>query len=461
MISFELQEAILEKDSKGKFVFEDQIPFLLGEGEHQHFLVEQGKYYCIRKTCDGCTLQPGCEFIEEKIQISPIPHARRGIGLEEISFLILRLKEGVSIEDVPVVLWNNPFPRQALNPKNNHFLLSPLDEVFRIVKDQMRFYGSDISFNVSPYAEYFEIWDEYIPNHHLMAVDFSAIEPRISTLVSREPEWIKVFVGKPKVISKKIKFEGEVLNLPPTIIEQNASIYCYLDGEMDKESYQEQCASCPSQAQCVIIIEHYKDVSEDWHAINADGLYGPEFTDQEDKFQKKELRDVSKIVGLALTYGGSSYTVSNNMGNSEDEAQEKINAFFRKLTTLNDYMNATKRKVLETGAVWNLFGRKRDVHRWSHSKADSSKQVRRDKGYAQRTALNHPVQSTAAEFLKIAMIRVDDLILERGLNPLYGKGVPQEIDLKITSYRDLILSTLSSVHDELVFLAASSRHDEI
>jgi DNA polymerase I-like protein with 3'-5' exonuclease and polymerase domains len=103
---------------------------------------------------------------------------------------------------------------------------------------------------------------------------------------------------------------------------------------------------------------------------------------------KKDLRNIGKIVGLALCYGGSNYTVSGNMNTNKEDAQNKIDSFFSKLSILNLYMIAAKNKVLEIGKVYNMFGRCRDVSKWAFS------QNWKDKAYAQRTALNHPIQST-------------------------------------------------------------------
>ena len=110
--------------------------------------------------------------------------------------------------------------------------------------------------------------------------------------------------------------------------------------------------------------------------------------------------------------------------------------------------------------VANLFGRIRDVRKWSHSQASDYKQRKKDEGYAQRTALNHPIQSTCADLLKIAMIRVDDWIQEQGLNPLSGQAITNQL-LPQQSYRDFKAGELNSVHDEVVFLIHDELFDEL
>lgn len=141
-------------------------------------------------------------------------------------------------------------------------------------------------------------------------------------------------------------------------------------------------------------------------------------------------------------YGGSAWTVSRNMGETPDEAQEKIDAFFQELPDLLAYMYRAKRSALETGFVKNLFGRLRSV-------VADIQQGRKGIGYAERTALNHPIQSTAGDLLKISTIRISDLIERKKWSPTWGDRIPM-IQPEGTSYKDFIFCMFSSVHDELV-----------
>lgn len=111
-------------------------------------------------------------------------------------------------------------------------------------------------------------------------------------------------------------------------------------------------------------------------------------------------------------YGGSAWTVSRNMGETPEEAQEKIDAFFQELPDLLAYMFRAKRSAIETGYVKNLFGRLRSV-------VADIQQGRKGIGYAERTALNHPIQSTAGDLLKISTIRISDLIERKKWSPTW------------------------------------------
>lgn len=435
--------------------FENLDPYLIGTP--RQFYIDQGEVYCLRKVCQDCPyLDQGCEIEkEDQIQSDPIPHPRRAIGYEEDSFLILRFKEGQSFETLPKELWDNPYLDKSLYESNLHFILTDPKSIFKVIKGQIRYCGDKQSFEDSPYSEFFDIFDEYIPQHKIAALDYSSIEPKCSTIVANEPAWIEIFKGIPKIVVKEI-FIKEELPLPSYVEKIDGKLICFLEGELDKENFEAQCGECNIKEQCNIEREIVKNVAGDWHSLNALGLYQDQFING-DKYEKKRLRTIAKVVGLALNYGGSAWTVSNNMNETVDEAQDKIDNFFRKLSTLQFYMNATKRRVMETGQVSNLFGRIRDMSKWAFSQDPDQKQRRRDAGYAQRTALNHPIQSTCAELLKISMIRVDEWIQEKGYNPLSGKSIPKSFDLTKISYRDFKIGELNSVHDEVVYMM----HDDL
>jgi len=195
------------KDGKEVEIFKDLEPFLVGNPKQ--FVVYQGAVYCLRKECEDCPHCNGeCEFEEELIQTGAIEHPRLGIAFENKSFLILLLKEGLNFkDDVPMHLWDSEYSYLALNEINVHYILANQKAKFRVLKGQFRFYGDKNEFDKSEYAQYFNIFDEYIPQHYLVAKDLKAIEPRVSTIVSREPEWIKIFQGESKVIAKEIEIK--------------------------------------------------------------------------------------------------------------------------------------------------------------------------------------------------------------------------------------------------------------
>jgi hypothetical protein len=186
--------------------FKDLEIFLIGNPKQ--FIIYQGETYCIRKECDTCPHINNCEFEEELIQSNSIEHPRRGIAFEKKSFLVLRLKKGLDFKkDIPKELWDCEYSDLSLNENNIHYILVNTKSKFRVLKGHFRFYGNVSEFETSEYKLYFDIFTNYEPKHYVVAMDLSSIEPKVSTIVSREPEWLKIFQGTPKVVAKEIEIK--------------------------------------------------------------------------------------------------------------------------------------------------------------------------------------------------------------------------------------------------------------
>ena len=457
-----MEEIPIREDCK------DLEPFLIGEGEHHHFYINQNAVYCLRATCEGCSLQEDCEFVEDTLEANPLPHPRRGIGMEDTSFLVL-----VPTGDVDETLQfcedalGIPEARLAWDEGNVHFFLQEPEPTggLYIFKGQFRFYGSREEFEVKPWAVMFDVVDSFEPSHRPLSMDFASIEPRVLTLICKEPNWVKAFKGQVKAIYREVEISG--FCYPEYVEDIQGKTWCWLKDEIDKINYEDQCRECPIQNHCTVKQDYFKSVSTDWHGENTDGLYPGVFRKAEqegDKKTYKALRGIGKIVGLALTYGGSAYTVARNMGCSVEDAQVRINSFFQKLNVVQQYMDRVKRDVLKEGYVTNIFGRKRDMTRWTYPNLPSyakDKMVWKDRGFAQRTALNGPVQGSASEILKISQIYADEYIQEKGLSPFFGLSLPQKIELCDQFYKKIALAQISSVHDEAVFLSLDSERDNV
>ena len=179
-------------------------------GTPRQFVIHNGEHYCVRSTCDSeCPyFNQGCTFDEEELDTNLIPNSRRGFGIEERHFLVLLFKDGQSIHTLPKELWTNENDDLSMNPYNLHYITTDTKETFRILKGQIRYYDSLENFQSSKYAEYLEVFSEYDPSHYLFALDYSAVEPKVSTMVCREPEWLKIFKGSPKNIVNEVSIEG-------------------------------------------------------------------------------------------------------------------------------------------------------------------------------------------------------------------------------------------------------------
>jgi DNA polymerase I len=141
----------------------------------------------------------------------------------------------------------------------------------------------------------------------------------------------------------------------------------------------------------------------------------------------KEMRYKAKSVNFGIIYGQSAFGLSQNLGISRTEAKEIIDNYKTQFANIQKYMDDTINFCRVNGYVETLMGRKR----WLKDINSSNYTVR---GFAERNAINSPIQGTAADMIKLAMIKIHEIFT---LNNFKSKMIMQ-------------------VHDELVFDAHKS-----
>ncbi len=136
----------------------------------------------------------------------------------------------------------------------------------------------------------------------------------------------------------------------------------------------------------------------------------------------KEMRYKAKSVNFGIIYGQGAFGLAENLGISRSEAKEIIDNYKKQFPNIQKYMDDSINFAKETGYVQTLMGRKR----WLKDINSANFTVR---GFAERNAINSPIQGTAADMIKLAMIRIHEEFLKR-------------------KFRSKMLL---QVHDELVF----------
>lgn len=114
----------------------------------------------------------------------------------------------------------------------------------------------------------------------------------------------------------------------------------------------------------------------------------------------KEMRRRAKTVNFGIIYGISAFGLSQRIGISRTEAKEIIDSYFEQFPGIKSYMDKTIESCRDTGYVKTLIGRKRFIR-------DINSQNRTVVGFAERNAINAPIQGSAADMIKLAMIKVD------------------------------------------------------
>lgn len=164
------------------------------------------------------------------------------------------------------------------------------------------------------------------------------------------------------------------------------------------------------------MIKAFKE-NRDIHTATAAKVYGVE-----EKDVTFEMRRAAKAVNFGIIYGQSAFGLAESLGISRTEAKTIIDNYFKEYPSIKRYMDNTINYAREHSYVETLMGRKRylrDIH--------SANQTVR--GYAERNAINSPIQGTAAEMIKLAMINVHKALQQSGMRT----------------------RMILQVHDELVF----------
>lgn len=120
------------------------------------------------------------------------------------------------------------------------------------------------------------------------------------------------------------------------------------------------------------------------------------------------LRSRAKAVNFGLIYGISGFGLAKNTGVSRQEAQEFINRYFAKYPGVKGFMDSAAEDGQHNGYALTLMGRRRYL-----PELKSDKAVVRE--FGKRAAMNTPVQGTAADIIKLAMVRVDEALRREGL----------------------------------------------
>ena len=167
------------------------------------------------------------------------------------------------------------------------------------------------------------------------------------------------------------------------------------------------------------LIEAFKS-GVDVHKITASKVF-----DVPLKAVTREMRYKAKAVNFGIVYGQSKYGLAKALGITSDDADNFINRYFATYPKVKKYMEDMVKKVSEQGYVETIFGRKR----YLSSELNSSNGLVRD--FAKRAAINHPMQGTAADLIKLAMVDLDKKMKENNLKSELIIQVHDELVLEV------------------------------
>ncbi len=143
---------------------------------------------------------------------------------------------------------------------------------------------------------------------------------------------------------------------------------------------------------------------EDIHAVTASQVFGIPLSEV-----TKLQRSHAKAVNFGIVYGISAFSLSQDIGVSQPEAKAYIDAYLEKYHGVRDYMTSVVEQAKRDGYVATLFGRRRPLPELQAGNFNM-------RAFGERVALNMPVQGTAADIIKLAMVNVYDRLKAEKLN---------------------------------------------
>ncbi len=168
--------------------------------------------------------------------------------------------------------------------------------------------------------------------------------------------------------------------------------------------------------------------NEDIHTLTASQVFNVDIKKVDSNVRRK-----AKAINFGIIYGISQYGLAKQIMVSNNEAAEFLKSYFKKFPEIKEYMNSTINFCRKSGYVNNIFGRR------THIKGINDKNYS-IRNFQERAAINAPIQGSASEIMRLAMIRLD-----RKFN-----------DLKIHKTKMLL-----QIHDELIFEAPNSELKKI
>ena len=182
---------------------------------------------------------------------------------------------------------------------------------------------------------------------------------------------------------------------------------------------------------------------QDIHNLTASQV----FNSRIDKISEEQRRK-AKAINFGIIYGITQYGLAKQISVSNEEAQEFINSYFKKFPEIKDYMQSTIKSCRKHGYVSNIFGRR------IHLKGINDKNFS-VRSFQERAAINAPIQGSAADIIRLAMIKIDN-ILEKKQKAKMLLQIHDELIFECLKNDENSVKTL--IKDAMVSVSSSEHH---
>ncbi|MCP4458412.1 MAG: DNA polymerase I [Cytophagales bacterium] len=366
---------------------------------------------------------------------------------EPLSFVLADMEyEGVKIDTDALANMSVELEEESRLAQTDIFKLAGVEfniaspkQLGEILFDQMKLIDNPKKTKTGQYATGEEVLSKLAGEHEIAAkiLEFREYQKLKSTYVDALPKLISEVDNRVHTDYRQtVAITGRLSSNNPNL--QNIPIRTAKGREIRKafipksEEYLIMSADY-SQIELRIMAAFSKDESmmqafkegRDIHATTAAKVFGVDLENVEDGMRRK-----AKEVNFGIIYGISAFGLSQNLNIPRGEAAEIIESYFNEFPNVKKYMDATIEKAREQGFVETMLGRRRYLRNINSRNFTM-------RGFDERNAVNAPIQGSAADIIKVAMINVQDW--------MKAENVQSKM--------------LMQVHDELVFDLHKSEED--
>jgi len=273
----------------------------------------------------------------------------------------------------------------------------------------------------------------------------------LSTYIEALPKLINPYTGRiHTTYNQTIASTGRLSSTEPNL--QNIPIRTETGSKV-------RMAFIPDNEDCVILSADYSQIELrimayycqddylisafkrglDIHATTAANLFDKRLDEVD-----SNMRRIAKTVNFGIMYGLGSFGLAQRLGISRSEGKEIIDNYFRKYPGIKKYMDDTIKSVRKKGYAETLLGRRRYF-------PDILSRNNNIRTAAERAAINMPIQGTASDILKIAMLKLEKAMVEQNLKSLMMLQVHDELVFEVPKYEIEIMAEIVKKEMESAF----------
>lgn len=406
-------------------------------------------------------------ILSEKIQQEKLEHLFYHIEMPLMKCLAKMELNGVRIDSNALNASANKLREEILNIQNEvtqmageEFNLSSAKQVGEILFDKLKIVEKAKKTKTGQYVTSEEVLESLSSKHPIVKkiLEYRGIKKLLSTYVEALPELVNPKTGKIHTsYNQTVTATGRLSSSNPNL--QNIPIRDEMGKEIRRAFIPDEghvfFSADYSQIELRIMAHLSGDenmlnafnVGEDIHTATSAKIYGVEISEV-----TKDMRRNAKTANFGIIYGISAFGLSERLGISRTEAKTLIEGYFKTYPQVQEYITNSINKAKENGYVETIFGRKRYL-----ADINSANSVVRS--FAERNAVNAPIQGSAADIIKIAMVNIDRRFEEENIQSQMILQVHDELNFnvlesEIEKVKQIVIEEMQSAYSLRVPLIA-------